>query len=138
MTNQTETVRNTVENTVDTMTGAARKVYLIGLGGVTVVRDEVTNLLKRTDKLADRGQSLQDDGVERVNKVVDNRRDQAKQARQDLEKRVDELTTKALHRANIPTSGDIETLSKKIASLSRKVDKLAKEQKAMTKQAKAE
>ena len=129
MTNQTETVRNTVENTVDTMTGAVRKVYLIGLGGVTVVRDEVTNLLKGTDKLADRGESLEKDSVERVNKVVEDRRKQAKKVRTDVEKRVDDLTTTVLHRANIPTAADIDDLSKKIASLSRKVDKLAKEQK---------
>lgn len=131
MTNQIETARTTVDNTVDTVTGAARKVYLIGLGGVTVVRDEVMNLVKGTDKLVDRGESVDKDGRERVSNMVETRRSQVKKVVDDVEKRVDGLTTTVLHRANVPTSADIEDLSKKIASLSRKVDKLAKEQKAL-------
>ncbi|GAB4264926.1 MAG: hypothetical protein Kow0080_04550 [Candidatus Promineifilaceae bacterium] len=129
MANQVESVRETVDKSVETVTGAVRKVYLIGLGGVTVVRDEITNLLKGTDKLVTRGESLEKDSVDRVSKVVEDRRNQVKKAVEDVEKRVDELTTNVLHRVNIPTAADIEDLSKKIASLSRKVDKLAKEQK---------
>jgi poly(hydroxyalkanoate) granule-associated protein len=102
---------------------SARKVFLVGVGALALVQEEVSTL---AEKLVERGEKMQKERVGQFNKMVEARRKESreatKKAEQEMEKRIEQI----LHRLNIPTSTDIQTLNTKITTLSRKVDELKK------------
>jgi poly(hydroxyalkanoate) granule-associated protein len=98
---------------------AVHKVLLASVGAVALAQDEVEDFV---NKLVDRGEIAEKDGKSLVRDMVEKRKKQTAKAEQELDQRIEEL----LHRMNVPTKGDIEALSAKIAELTAKVDELKK------------
>ena len=72
------------------------------------------------NKLVERGQLAEQDGRTLVRDVMERRKNDARKAEDEFEKRIDQL----LHRMNVPTKSDVDALGAKIAALSKKVDEL--------------
>jgi polyhydroxyalkanoate synthesis regulator phasin len=96
-----------------------RKLLLAGLGTVVVAQDEIEHFI---EKMVEKGEIAEKDARKLVKEVVDRRREGAKKAEAEIDKRVEE----ALNRMNIPTKADIEALSNKITALTKKVEELKK------------
>ena len=96
-----------------------RKLLLAGVGTVVVAQDEIENFI---EKMVEKGEIAEKDARKLVKEVVDRRKEGAKKAEAEIDKRVDE----ALNRMNIPTKADIEALSNKITTLTKKVEELKK------------
>jgi poly(hydroxyalkanoate) granule-associated protein len=104
--------------------GNAHKLFQAGLGAVMLVQDEVVNL---TDKLIEQGEATESKSRKRVDDFVDERKKETNNLSKRLEKDWDKRMTSLLHRMNIPTRAEINSLSNKINRLSKKVDELKKE-----------
>ena len=130
-------VRESASNTVNFVTGAAHKTFLVGLGAVAMTRDGLTGAVKNandmTGKLAERGEKVSGERRERIGSLVKNRRsdvrDTAGKMGTAVETAVSDSTDKVLTTANIPTATDVEALDKKVGALGRKIDRMRKEQK---------
>jgi len=130
-------VRERTSSTVNFVTGAAHKTFLVGLGAVAMTRDSLQGAVKNandmTGRLAERGEEVSGERRERVGSLVKNRRTDVRDAAEKMGTAVETAVTdnsdKVLNRANIPTATDVEALDKKVGSLGRKIDKMRKEQK---------
>jgi len=105
----------------NTFLSGLRRILMAGVGAVALTQEQIEDFV---GKLVERGEiadgdarKLLADVVESRKKVVQNR---TKKAEEEFEKRVETL----LSRMNIPTKGEIESLSQKITELTRKVDEL--------------
>ena len=144
MSENTKTTENvvieeeTLQETANLFFNSARKAMNAGLGAVDLAREEVTNLLEKTqvdieeifNNLVARGESFGADNRQRFDEAVNSRKAQAEETVSDLRANIDSQIEKALHTMNIPTKADIDDLSKKIANLTKKVNALAKEVKS--------
>lgn len=132
MANQVETVQEQANNVVGFVSNTAHKALLVGLGAAAMAQDGLKDLVKSGEefasKLVERGEEMAKNRREQLDTQVEKRQDQVK----DLQKRVtgsfDKYTEQTLTRVHLPTSSDIESLSKEVSALSRKVDKIRKEQ----------
>ena len=97
--------------------GMAHKVLLAGIGAVALTQEEVEKFVA---KLVERGEIAEQDGKKLVGDVMEKRKQEAKKAEGELDKRLEDL----LDRMNVPTKTDIDALSAKITELSKKVDEL--------------
>ena len=102
----------------------AHKLFQVGLGAVMMVQDEVVNL---TDKLIEQGEATESKSRKRVDEFVDGRKKETKDLTKRLEKNWDKQMEALLHRMNIPSRAEINSLNNKITRLSKKVDELKKE-----------
>jgi poly(hydroxyalkanoate) granule-associated protein len=102
----------------------AHKLFQVSLGAVMMVQDEVVNL---TDKLIEQGEATESKSRKRVDKFVDGRKKETKDLTKRLEKNWDKQMGNLLHRMNIPSRAEINSLNNKITRLSKKVDELKKE-----------
>lgn len=98
---------------------AARKVLLAGIGAVALAQDEIEDFV---DRLVERGEIAEKDGKKLVNEVMDRRKNDVHKAEDEVNKRIEDV----LDRMNVPTKGDIDALSEKIAALTKKVEELKK------------
>lgn len=103
----------------------AHKLFQAGLGAVAMVQDEVVNL---ADKLVEYGEVTETKNRKRVDNFVGERKKETKDLTKRLEKNWDKQMENLLHRLNIPTRAEINTLNNKITRLTKKVDELKKEQ----------
>ena len=101
----------------------ARKVLLASVGAVALAQDEVEAFVNR---LIERGEIAEKDGRKLINDVMERRRKQMEDTQAKAKEGLDGRVEAILHRMNIPTKSDIETLSQKIATLTKKVDHLKK------------
>lgn len=97
----------------------SRRVLLAGIGAVSLAQDEVEDFV---NKLIERGELAEKDGRKLMREIMDKRKKHMEEAEGEIGKRVEEV----LDRMNVPSKGDIEALSEKIAALSRKIDELKK------------
>ena len=104
--------------------GNAHKLFRAGLGAAMMVQDEVVHL---ADKLIEQGEATESKSRKRVDEFVDGRKKETKDMTKKLEKNWDKQMVNLLHRMNIPTRGEINTLNNKITRLTKKVDELKKE-----------
>jgi poly(hydroxyalkanoate) granule-associated protein len=98
-----------------------RKVLLASVGAVALAQDEVEAFV---DRLVERGELAEKEGRKLVQEMRERRKTQAKKTRGGLDERVEE----ALHRMNIPSKQDIDTLNERISTLMDKVEELRKAQ----------
>lgn len=123
----------------------AVKGFMVGLGTIGLAQDEVKKLVKNggsfIQRLEDRGEEMTHSGREsldkqrdQINTRLETRQDQVKEIGSKANESFEKASGAVLTRANIPTSADIQALSKQIGSLSRKVDKLRKEQEELAAQ----
>lgn len=102
----------------------AHKLFQAGLGAVMMVQDEVVSL---ADKLVEQGETTETKSRKRVDAFVDKRKKDSKDLTKRLEKNWDKQMENLLHRMNIPTRAEINSLNNKITRLTKKVDELKKE-----------
>lgn len=101
----------------------ARRVLLAGVGAVALAQEEVEAFV---NKLVERGEIAEKDGRKLIKEMMDKRRKKAESVVEEVSDDMDQRIETMLHRMNVPTKGDIEALSKKIATLTKKVDELKK------------
>jgi poly(hydroxyalkanoate) granule-associated protein len=113
------------ENSIPQMLiGNAHKLFQVGLGAAMMVQDEVVHL---ADKLIEQGEATESKSRKRVDEFVDGRKKETKDMTKKLEKNWDKQMENLLHRMNIPTRGEINSLNNKLTRLTKKVDELKKE-----------
>ena len=100
------------------------KLFQAGLGAVMMVQDEVVSL---ADKLIEQGEKTETQSRKRVDEFVEHRKKDTKKVTKNLEKNWNQQMENVLHRMNIPTRAEINSLNNKITRLTKKVDELKKE-----------
>ncbi len=117
---QTEIEEGMVESSNALLNGL-RRVLMAGVGAVALTQEQIEDFV---GKLVERGEIADGDARKLVTEVIDRRRktlvDSTRRAEEEFDKRIEGL----LMRMNIPSKGEIDTLSDKIGDLSRKVDEL--------------
>jgi poly(hydroxyalkanoate) granule-associated protein len=120
MTDQLET-SEAVSDSSNALLSGLRRVLMAGVGAVALTQEQIEEFV---GKLVERGEIADGDARKLVSDVVDRRKrtlqDSTKRAEEEWDKRIEGL----LMRMNIPSKGEIDALSDKIAELSRKVDEL--------------
>ena len=120
MTDQMET-SEAVSDSGNAMLSGLRRVLMAGVGAVALTQERIEEFVGR---LVERGEIADGDARKLISDVVDRRKrtlqDSTKRAEEEWDKRIEGL----LVRMNIPSKGEIDALSDKIADLSRKVDEL--------------
>ena len=94
-----------------------RRVLLALLGAVALAQEELEELIQ---KLIERGEIAEQDGKKMVREVTEKRKEQAKRAEDEVDRRIEEI----MGRTGVPTKADIDALSAKITILTEKVDEL--------------
>ena len=120
MTDQLE-MREMAGDPGNALLSGLRRVLMAGVGAVALTQEQMEEFV---GKLVERGEIADGDARKLISDVVDRRKrtlqDGTKRAEEELDKRIEGL----LMRMNIPSKGEIDALSDKIADLSRKVDQL--------------
>ncbi len=106
-----------VQEEVNPLFDAVRRVVLASIGAVALASDEVENFVNR---LVERGEIAEKDGRKLLKEVTERTQKQMKPAEKQVEKRLETM----LDNLNIPTKTDIDALSEKVAELSQKVEAL--------------
>ncbi|NCF68306.1 MAG: hypothetical protein GWP61_20270 [Chloroflexi bacterium] len=115
------------------------KTFMVGLGTVGLVQDELVKIWDDSgafiEKLEERGEAMSKDGREKLdaqreklNSQIETRQDQVKDLGSKANETIEKASGTVLTTVNVPTSDDIQDLSKQISALNRKVDKVRKEQ----------
>ena len=112
-----EKVMADVQEEVNPLFDAARRVVLAAIGAVALASDEVQNFV---NKLVERGEIAEKDGRKLLKEVTERTQKQMKPAEKEVEKRLETM----LENLNIPSKTDIDALSEKVAELSQKVESL--------------
>ena len=120
------------ENLFEKVAGTVRTTVMVGIGAADLTQEKIVKLwnggLGFVGDLAERGESVSEERRDQVTDRVEKRQEQIKDLSEKAGESFDKYSEAVLTRANIPTSEDIEGLSKQVSSLSRKVDKVSKEQ----------
>ena len=113
-------------------TEKVRSAFMIGIGAADLTQEKVAGYfhdgLKFASDLEERGEKASKTRREQLHDEVDKRQGQIKDLGEKANESFDKYSEAVLTRVNIPTSEDIEGLSKQVNSLGRKVDKVRKEQ----------
>ncbi len=139
MTEQLQDVQENEATMVTRVFDVAHKTFLAGLGAAGMAQDGLKKGFEGGNefagKLVERGETISIERREQVTAETEKRQGQAKDLGQNVTGAVGEtynqFSTAALNRMNVPSSDDIQDLSKQIDALNRKVDKVRKEQKEM-------
>jgi poly(hydroxyalkanoate) granule-associated protein len=117
----------------------AVKTFMVGLGTVGFAQDELKKFWEEgssfVDKLEERGETMSQGGRDQLNKQresfnaqIETRQGQVKDLGMKANESLEQASGVVLTRANVPTSEDVQNLSKQISSLNQKVDELREEQ----------
>ena len=121
-------VRSLVGRAID----LTRKAMMVGIGSVDLAVEKAQagwkNAGSFADDLAQRGEKASSQSREQLTSEVDKRQDQIKDLSGKANQTFEKYSEAVLTRVHVPTSDDIEDLSKQVSALSRKVDKVRKEQ----------
>ncbi len=119
------------KNLTDKVVEFGRDGLYLGLGVVSVVQENVQELVKRGKEyrlnLVERGEKLADENRGKVTELVEMPQSMAKDTYKKASETFDKYSEQVLTRVHIPTSDVIETMTKKVTSVDRKLDKLIKE-----------
>lgn len=142
-----ENVQKEVSETAGDVREAAQKVFLAGLGALSLAEEEGSKFFK---KLVKKGEKVDLNilGADRLKKVraqVTNKADEAEEAVKGrvadakyaaneaagkFEERVQEAVAAVMKRIGVPTREEISELTASVERLTKHIDKLKKEQKA--------
>jgi polyhydroxyalkanoate synthesis regulator phasin len=121
-------VRSLVGRAID----LTRKALMVGIGSVDLAVEKTQEGWKNAGSLADdlaqRGEKASSRSREQLTSEVDKRQEQIKDLSGKANQTFEKYSEAVLTRVQMPTSDDIEDLSKQVSALSRKVDKVRKEQ----------
>lgn len=137
MMQQFENVQDKAVSFVEPVLNFGRKSFYFGLGTVGMAYDNARNVLAKSEefsgKLVERGEELFTTTRERVDGMTEEPQafvnDTVKKAGDTFDKYSEQVLT----RVHIPTSEDLDVVSKKIAAMDRKLDKAIKEAKPQVK-----
>jgi len=101
----------------DDIKESAQKIWLAGLGALAVAEEEGAKMF---DTLVERGRDWEGRGKERMDKA----RSRVEHAVDDVEGRIDERVSSALHRFGVPTRDEIRDLTRKVEQLNAKIERL--------------
>lgn len=120
------------KNLFEKVAGTVRTSVMVGIGAADLTQEKVLNLWGGTVEfvgdLAERGESVSEKRRDQVGEQVEKRQEQMKDISEKASGSFDKYSEAVLARVNIPSSEDIDGLSKQVSTLSRKVDKVRKEQ----------
>lgn len=137
MMQQFEKVQDKALSMVEPVREFGRKSFYFGLGTVGVAFDEAKNLYAKggefSDKLVERGEELATNTRERVGGMTEEPQAFVSDTVKKAGDTFDKYTEQVLTRVHIPTSDDLEAVSKKVAAMDRKLDKAIKEVKPTAK-----
>lgn len=123
-----EPVKATAKKAADSLNGQnpvvkiIRTVMLAAIGAVALSKEEIESIVNR---LIEKGEIAESDGRELIGDLLERRKKEEVEVSEEAEKVggvVDQRVESILNRMNIPSKGDVESLSRKIGSLSQKVD----------------
>ena len=120
-------VKATAQKAADSLNGqnpvikAVRTVMLAAIGAVALSKEEIEAIVNR---LVEKGEIAETDGRELISDLLDRRKKETEVAEVKTEGILDQRVESILNRMNIPSKGDVESLSRKISTLSQKVDDL--------------
>lgn len=107
---------------------SAHKVWLAGLGAVSVAEEKGSEFFKR---LVKRGEKYEERRKEQVEKVVDRVKDGVEDVREEVETRwsklgdsFDRKVAQAVERLGVPTREEIHKLTVRVEDLTAQLDKL--------------
>lgn len=137
MMQQFENVQDKALSAVEPVREFGRKGFYFGLGTVGMAYDNAKSVLAKGEefsgKLVERGEALFADTRERVGDLTEEPQafvnDTVKKAGDTFDKYSEQVLT----RVHIPTSDDLDAVSKKIAAMDRKLDKAIKDAKPTVK-----
>lgn len=136
MNEQIEIIEEKDTTVFEPVLNIGRKAVYLGLGTVGMAADSVKKVWSKSGeysgKLVERGETLATDTRGRVAKVVDGRQDIAKDTVKKAGDTFDKYSEQVLTRVHIPTSEDIDSVTKKVAGIERKLDKVIKDGVAAT------
>ena len=98
----------------------ARRVMLAAIGAVALAQEELEEFI---NKLVERGEIAEQDGKKLVGEVMERREKYQKKTKGEVNKQIEQI----MGRMDVPTKGDIDSLTKKIEALSKKIDTMNKE-----------
>jgi poly(hydroxyalkanoate) granule-associated protein len=105
----------------DDMKDSARKIWLAGLGAMSVAEEEGSKLFK---KLVERGSEIESSGKDQVKDQVKKAKGKVESTWEDWQETFDENITKALHRLGVPSRDEIKNLTTRVEQLSSKIEKI--------------
>lgn len=137
MMQQLQDVQDKAVSLVKPVREFGKKTVYFGLGAVGMTADTAKNAFARSEefsgKLVERGEELASVTRERFGGLVEEPQhfvnDQVKKAGDTFDKYSEQVLT----RVHIPTTEDLESVSKKVAAMDRKLDKAIKEAQAESK-----
>ena len=112
-----------IEDNVNILVENGRKVFLAGLGVVTLAQEEMTDLFKN---LVERGSATEEKTRNLLADQIENQQKGVKKTTKRVEKEVEKRFEDVLHWMNIPSKNDIDKLSRKVSTLNKKVSDLSK------------
>lgn len=120
-----------VKTLSDKVVELGRESFYMGLGVVSVVQENVQGLVKRgkdyRHTLIERGEKMAKDNKGRVNELVEMPQTMAKDTVKKASDTFEKYSEQVLTRVHVPTSDQIEAMTKKVHSVERKLDKVIKE-----------
>lgn len=131
MNEQIEIVEEKAQAVMEPVMKFGRKAMYFGLGTVGVFSDTVKDVFAKSgeysDKVIERGEKLSTETRDFVVKMAEGRQDMAKDTVKRAGDTFEKYSEQVLTRVHIPTSEDIDTVTKKVASIERKLDKAIKD-----------
>ena len=107
-------------NIQDKLPGFVKEMWTNAVDAIYKTEDEVKTFI---NKMVERGKMTPEEGK----KIITELKGKFNDNRKKIEKRANESLEKAMHRINLPTKTEVESLGKRIATLTKKVNKLKKE-----------
>jgi poly(hydroxyalkanoate) granule-associated protein len=112
----------------------ARKAYLVSLGTASYTVATTTDAVKNaranasdfSTKMLERGEKLDKETRENINKQREAREKNIRNTQRRLEKEFGKRMEALLHAMNIPSKNDINSLSNKVTKLNKKVEEMSK------------
>lgn len=111
--------RKIVPTTTFDATEAARKVWLAGLGALSIAEEEGSKFFKT---LVDKGKKTTD-WADLPDRTMTEAKSRFKVTAKKVEEGFDEKMQMVLHRIGVPTRDEIETLTKRVEALTRTMTK---------------
>ena len=116
------------KNVTNDVRESAHKIWLAGLGALSVAEDEGTKLFKRLVKEGESFEKRSRDGFKKVQDTVETKvedvRDAAESSWDKFGANVDERIASTLKRLGVPSRHEIQRLTKRVEELTKKVDAL--------------
>lgn len=121
----------------DKVVELGRDSLYLGLGVVSVVQENLQELVKRGKEyrvnLVEKGEKFAGENKDKVSELVETPQSMAKDTYKKATDTFEKYSEQVLTRVHIPTSGAIDTMTKKVNAVDRKLDKLIKENAAAEK-----